>query len=80
MGRKRKHVEESKVNEPPQKKQQPTTDLPPGIYHYQTIDEVPGDIQKYEPPDVELATLISLSIDIGSRATRSSQNTTMAFG
>lgn len=53
MGRKRKHAERTEnSNQPVAKKQNTATDLPPGVHHYQSVEEVPWDIQKYEtPPD-----------------------------
>ena len=50
MGKKRKRVDKTDAsNEPPLKKQNPAVpELPPGVHHYQSIDEVPWDIQKYE--------------------------------
>ncbi|KIW99059.1 uncharacterized protein Z519_00722 [Cladophialophora bantiana CBS 173.52] len=48
MGRKRKNVERTEnSNEPPLKRRPSTTPLPDGVHHYQNIEEVPWDIQKY---------------------------------
>ncbi|EXJ53820.1 hypothetical protein A1O7_09156 [Cladophialophora yegresii CBS 114405] len=48
MGKKRKRVERVEAtNEPAPKKQNSSTDPPPGVHHYQSVEEVPWDIQKY---------------------------------
>jgi hypothetical protein len=47
MARKRKSVEQPAApEEPPQKKPNTATELPPGVHHYQYVEEVPWDIQK----------------------------------
>jgi hypothetical protein len=49
MAKKRKRVERTDPNnEPPLKKQSSTTELPPGVHHYEQVEEVPWDIQKSE--------------------------------
>jgi trimethylguanosine synthase len=48
MAKKRKQAAKADTSEePPQKKQNADEELPPGVHHYQTIEEVPWDIQKY---------------------------------
>ncbi|EXJ93199.1 hypothetical protein A1O3_01756 [Capronia epimyces CBS 606.96] len=48
MARKRKNIDRfPQSSEPPRKKRVSTTPLPDGVHHYQEVDEVPCDLQKY---------------------------------
>ncbi|KIX03601.1 uncharacterized protein Z518_07154 [Rhinocladiella mackenziei CBS 650.93] len=48
MAKKRKHVDRSEPSsQPPTKKRLSDTTLPEGVHHYQSLGEVPWDLQKY---------------------------------
>ncbi len=83
MARSKKRKDVDRVEEPGQllkKTKVSTTPLPEGVYHYQNIDEVPWDVQKYHVLSQFCLLALTTLTDTGTKATRSSLNMTKGSG
>lgn len=78
--RKRKSAQAYDANINPLKRQALSSPLPEGIHHYQDIEEVPWDIQKYAWSFCVLRTSYLTYLDTGNKGIRSFQSMMKASG